>query len=241
MEGFRTFLESSTIHGLGYISTSRRLLKLFWILVVIAGFTGAGIMIYQSFDNWGDNPITTTIETHAIKDAKLPKVTVCPPKDTFTNLNFDLMMSKNMTFDNKTRDELTQYAVKLIQDNNFQEVMTNLSQIEEENRFYNWYNSYTKTNIPYWGPDTSASCTQDCTEVKLRYYIDTVATSGMISTKSFGERFNPNKILKKYFMGFNFGPVGQENNTNITLQFYTEKNVMKGKENYFGTLHWIHM
>ena len=41
MDTFKEFLESSTIHGLVYISTSRRLLKLFWLCVVITGFTGA--------------------------------------------------------------------------------------------------------------------------------------------------------------------------------------------------------
>ena len=62
MDKVRTFLEASTIHGLSYISSTRRLIKVFWILVVIVGFTTAGILIYQSFDDWKDNPITTTID-----------------------------------------------------------------------------------------------------------------------------------------------------------------------------------
>ena len=36
----REFLESSTIHGLSYITGNRRLVRLFWLCVVIAGFTG---------------------------------------------------------------------------------------------------------------------------------------------------------------------------------------------------------
>ena len=82
MGSFKTFLESSTIHGLGYIATTGRYVKLFWVLVVLSGFTGAGVLIYQSFNDWAENPVTTTIETRPITEMKFPKVTVCPPKNT---------------------------------------------------------------------------------------------------------------------------------------------------------------
>ena len=97
MESVRAYLESSTVHGLVYISSTRRLARLFWILVVMAGFTGAGYMIYQSFDGWAESPVKTTIETLPITEITLPKVTVCPPKNTFTNLNYDLMLLETMT------------------------------------------------------------------------------------------------------------------------------------------------
>ena len=94
MEGVRTFLESSTIHGLVYIATTKKsLAKIFWILVVIGGFTGAGVMIYNSFQSWNDSPIKTTIETLPITEITFPKVTVCPPKNTYTDLNYDLMVT----------------------------------------------------------------------------------------------------------------------------------------------------
>ena len=63
MENVKNFLESSTIHGLAYIPTGRKYAKLSWIIVVIAGFTGAGYLIYQSFDDWHDNPVKTMLET----------------------------------------------------------------------------------------------------------------------------------------------------------------------------------
>ena len=111
MEGVRTFLESSTIHGLGYIPATRKLVKLFWMAVVITGFTCASIMIYQSFKDWQDNPVTTTIDTSPIKEMTFPQVTVCPPKNTFTDLNYDLMMTENITLDHDKRTELTNYRV----------------------------------------------------------------------------------------------------------------------------------
>ena len=49
MDGVKEFLESSTIHGLVYIATTRRLARLLWILIVAAGSVGAVILIQQSF------------------------------------------------------------------------------------------------------------------------------------------------------------------------------------------------
>ena len=70
-------------------------------------------------------------------------MTVCPPKNTFTNLNYDLMMTRNMTIDDETRKDLAHYAMKLVDNLKFNEVMKNLSMFHEENRYYNWYHGYT--------------------------------------------------------------------------------------------------
>merc|ERR1739836_6982 len=52
------------------------------------------------------------------------------------------MMLENMTLDDDLRDELTKFAVGLIQDQVYNDLMANLSLIEQENRFYNWYMGY---------------------------------------------------------------------------------------------------
>ena len=113
MDRVTLFLESSTIHGLSYISTTRKFVRLFWVLVVITGFIGAAFIIKESFDSWSESPVKTTIETLPISDIKLPKVTVCPPKNTFTDLNYDLMMTENKTLTEEMRDEMFKYAVKV--------------------------------------------------------------------------------------------------------------------------------
>ena len=95
----KQYLEGSTIHGLAYISSSSRFKRLFWVLVVVTGFTAAGILIYQSFANWEESPVSTTIETLPISEITLPKITVCPAKNTYTNLNYDLEMMGNRTID----------------------------------------------------------------------------------------------------------------------------------------------
>ena len=89
-DGAKEFLDSSTIHGLALISSTRRWSRLFWILVVIAGFSVAGFMIFESFDNW-ESQITTTIETLPLSELTLPNVTVCPPKNSVLNLNYDIV------------------------------------------------------------------------------------------------------------------------------------------------------
>ena len=139
MERIYFFLESSTIHGLHYISTSRKYVRLFWILVVITGFTSAGVLIYDSFILWGESPVKTTIETLPITEITFPKVTVCPPKNTYTDLNYDLMMTENMTLDNDTRNALAKLATELLYDNLHKEILKNMSIIQEKNIYDNYH------------------------------------------------------------------------------------------------------
>ena len=151
MEGVRTFLESSTIHGLTYISTTRKYARLFWILVVIGGFVGASFLIKESFDSWSESPIKTTVETLPISEIILPKMTVCPPKNTFTDLNYDLMMTENITLTQEMRDEMFKYAFDVINEDSFSG--NNWTKLHEEDRFYNWYYGYTFIKSPSWYSD----------------------------------------------------------------------------------------
>ena len=107
MEILREFLESSTIHGLVYISSSKsNVTKFLWACVVIAGFTIAGVLINSSYSDWRDNPVSTTISTHPISELKFPKITVCPPSGTNTALNYDLMKLNNTAMDDDTKERL---------------------------------------------------------------------------------------------------------------------------------------
>jgi hypothetical protein len=85
MEGVQEFLESSTIHGLTYISTSRNsLIKLIWIFIVISGFFTAGMLINNAFLDWDKTPIETAITTFPISEVQFPKIIVCTPKVGFS-------------------------------------------------------------------------------------------------------------------------------------------------------------
>ena len=116
--------------------------------------------------------------------------------------------------------------------------MTNISLLEEENRYYNWYMGYTWIYLPYWGiassTDFSAGCHSDtCYYNILRYYLYTYATSGSVTMKHFGETFEAGKIEKDFRYSFYFVPPREhQHNESIVLQFDIEKNLLKGYENF---------
>ena len=94
MEALQEFLESSTIHGLIYISTSRNsLIRLIWIVVVISGFITAGLFINNAFLDWEKSPIETSIETFPISEVHFPKIVVCPPKVGFSLILCEQMLA----------------------------------------------------------------------------------------------------------------------------------------------------
>ena len=226
MENLTTFLESSTIHGLAYIATGKKYMRLFWILVVIAGFTGAGVLIYTSFQSWEESPVKTTIETLPITEITLPKVTVCPPKNTYTDLNYDLMIAENMTLDNTTRNELTDLALRLLWDQLHNETMANLSKVEDNKRYYNWYKGITEIGLPTYNSSNG-----------LTLIINTYDTSGFISTKYFGNKFNGQNVERHahFEVQIHSSPKYQYNDS-ITLHMKVEQlsvnDLMDGYERY---------
>ena len=212
------FLESSTIHGLVYIATSKKYVRLFWIFVVFSGFTGAGYMIYKSYHSWNESPVKTTIETHPITDIIFPTVTVCPPRNTYTDLNYDLIILENTTLDNDTRKELANYAVDLFNDHLYDIIIKNLSKLKDNDRYYNWYHGYSDINIPSYNDFDG-----------LNYWVSTAATSGIISTQHFGENFDADKVETKLYYSVDvYPPENVIKNPNVTLHFEIERISMKG-------------
>ena len=68
----------------------------------------AGYLINDSYSDWLDSPISTTISTHPIDDLDFPTVTVCPHKGSHTALNHDLMKADNRSLTEKDREDLKQ-------------------------------------------------------------------------------------------------------------------------------------
>ena len=180
MDKVMEFLDTSTIHGLSFISSTKKWSRLFWILVVIGGFYGAGFMIYTSFYNWGQSPITTTIETLPISELTLPNVTVCPPKNSLLNLNYAMVHSDELKLDNESRKELFNYSVDVVQEEFYGEVMRNLSKVEDPDRYYNWYHGYTSLRYPFYFAEDN----------QLSYWLYTTAVSGNLTTQYFGDNFD---------------------------------------------------
>ena len=214
MEGIRTFLESSTIHGLSYISTTQKYARLFWTLVVISGFTVAFLIIKESLNSWSGSPIKTTVETLPISNITFPKVTVCPPKNTYTDLNYDLMLTENMTLTEAMRDEIFEYAFEVLTENTFP--MTNWSKLQEEDRGYNWYHGYSRIIAPL----------NNANGLNIR--IETSATSGIVTTQHYGDPFQPKLVDKKLYYEVKVHPPENDlENENLTLHFQAEKVSMK--------------
>ena len=105
MEQIKYFFENSTIHGLFYISSTRKCSKLFWTIVVITGFSCAFTLIQQAFDIWNESPISTTLEILPISRITFPNVTVCPPKNSVLDLNFDLQLAEKNKMDDYLRNK----------------------------------------------------------------------------------------------------------------------------------------
>ena len=189
MEGIKEFLESSTIHGLSYISTNRTLLsKLFWVAVVITGFLTAGVLIENSFSGWRNAPISTSIDTFPISKVTYPRVTVCPPLGTNTGMNYDLLTAENSTLEKGLRDDLAILAGNLLQAEEFREKWNEDNLFEEKGKYRNIYYGYSKFSLPYNGWSGH------------NYMMETVATSGSVKTYGFGKRLNDfnNKTMYEY-------------------------------------------
>ena len=219
METINIFLESSSIHGMTYLSPNGRHMRLFWIAVIISGFVGSGILIYQSFQSWSESPVSTTIETRPITEFVFPKVTVCPPKNTYTDLNYDLLRIENMTLDNDMRKELTNYAKEVVYDNSYETLMLNLSKLQDPDRFYNWYNGFTEIDIP-----------RDYTDFAgyIAYDIFTSSTSGSISTQFFGKQFEPHKVEQNIeYQVRVYPPTNISSYQNVTLHLEMERVSLK--------------
>ena len=218
MSEIKNFLEASSIHGVLHIAQSKKYQRLFWMLIVITGFTSAIFLIQQSFKSWDESPITTTIDTLSISKLRFPKITVCPPKNTYTNLNYDLKKSENITITDKTRQELIDYFYELNHDEIFFNFLTDLDLITNENRYFDWYHGYTELVLPSIMLSTGSSA------VKMQSYkFATSSASGNISTKYFGEKFDGQKVQKELvtFIEFWFNDIPRDKN--ITFFFNLKK------------------
>ena len=245
MSGLKEFLESSTIHGLTYISTTRKYIRLFWIFVVIVGFSGAGYMISESFKAWDASPIKTL----PISEITFPKITVCPSKNTYTDLNYDLMRIENMALDDDTRDKLLEYAEGLIWDPQvlLDDMMTNMNKLQVSDRFYNWYHGYTRIDV--WPHKTTVCPSRYAAALASavagafgkavvpkpmpngscqRAVLKTSALNGTISTQYFGEKFDAHKVDAAIEYDIAIYPSDAiRKNADVTLNINIEKILMK--------------
>ena len=214
MELVRTFLESSSIHGLSYIASTRKVARIGWFLIIFVSFSCAENFIFASFQSWSKNPVTTTIETLPLSDIRLPKITICPPRNTFTDLNYDMKQNENITFSKETREEMIKTADDIISNHVFLDIFNKLN---EENRFFNWYHGFSQLTFPRMNYQVNDGGS-------LKWTAQTSALSGLVYTNNFGEEFNLKKVQRTVTFLFKvFPPKTVGIDQNATLHFEIEK------------------
>ena len=212
MEVLREFSENSTIHGIAYISRTRRCIRLLWTLTVLTGFVTAGFLIKQSLHDWEMNPIATTITTAPIELVTYPLIYVCPPRNTFTNLNYDLMRLSDERLDPDYADQLLSLVDEKIQDAELEMALGDLDTFKEENKYRNWYLGLTNLTLPYYYYNFG----------HLEHIIDyeTTATSGSVSSPFYQSDYDEKNFLLVTDYTFNFAnllPLVNENTVLILI------------------------
>ena len=161
----KEFLESSTIHGLIYISSagvSSQLMfllsivssqtksaKIVWLLVVCLGFIGAGILIGKSYIEWQENPIATSITTRPIDDLEFPKVTVCPPKDSNTALYHDLVKAGNRSLSDDERKTLRRASHQIFTEQAHKQYVKKMSALSQMGNILQVFQGFQSLPTPY--------------------------------------------------------------------------------------------
>ena len=218
IDNIEEYFNTATIHGLGYFSKTKGFVRLGWIFVVITGFMAAGVLIQESFKSWSMSPVSISMETLPISELRFPKVTVCPPKNTYTNLNTDLINAEKIgDLDNETRHDLLDFVFQTIHDGFFEKLEHNSTFLKEENQYFNWYNGYS--TIQFTVPGSKL--------FQLGGVISTTSLNGSFSTYGFDEAFNESMIFTGFDLVVSVLPINGYKDKNFTMVIEVFRKQMK--------------
>ena len=130
-------------------------------------------MITNSYQEWQESPVSTTITTHPINEVEFPAVTVCPPRGSNTALNEALEKANNINFTEEKRQELKRISRKIF--------------IEGPSKIY------AQQMSELLSPENMKSIAQNKTSLpKLNKYTNTITLKsrelqGIFSTPGFGD------------------------------------------------------
>ena len=163
------------------------IIKFAWGCIVCLGFLGATFLICQSYSDFKNSPVVTSVKTHPIDDLPFPKVTVCPPLGSSTALNYDLMQTDNKPLTEELRENLRKKANKIFDPHGPHEenIEYMVASANEENleKIFRGFQTFPK---PY------------STGLKVKFWND----KGTIATPWFGQSYNETYFLaaKEYHM-----------------------------------------
>ena len=140
------------------------------------------------------SPIATTITTNPIEKVTYPQIYVCPPRNTFTNLNFDLVNVPDEKLEPDYVNELVRLVDEKIQDAELEKTLEDINTFEEQDKFNHWYMGLSELAQPRF------------------YYIfgylkhtityKTTATSGTVSSPFFRSTYNEKNFY--FIIHYNF-------------------------------------
>ena len=189
MDFLKEFLENSTIHGLVYISSApSKTSKLFWFLVVVAGFSASIYLINDSYEDWQASPIATSTSVQPIADLDFPTITVCPPKGSNTALNYDLIRLRNTSLTKTERQELINMIRELLITKPSSEFVALARAFKNNEDILELFkdNPHTTYPMPYF----------DALEKTFGYEVWSSQLNGSFHTPGFGEKYSCNDSLQ---------------------------------------------
>ena len=224
LTGVKEFLEHSTIHGLVYISTSSsRLVKLFWFLVVAISFSTSLYLILRNLSTWDRSPISTTISTRPIREVEFPSVIVCPPPNTFTGLHLDLDLTRSFELDNATLSTLLDFIPDAVFDASFETKYEQFLSFTETERYKNWYLGLSTIQFPY------SKLMENFATYKvdriLTLNTETDATSGSVATSFFKQSFKEENFETLMFVSLRININEKYKNSNGSLIIEVEYDI----------------
>ena len=91
----------------------------------------SGSLIWNSIKQWDQNPIATTITTHPISQLAFPKIYICPPRKTYTNLNYDIVYSNNTKLTSSQIEQLEKLIDEKIQEAELEKIIEEYDYYED--------------------------------------------------------------------------------------------------------------
>ena len=79
------------------------------------------------------------IETLSISELEFPNVTVCPPRNSFTNLNPDIVRSRKISLSAGQRQALSEQVSQVVFTSNMERKFATYTECQEEDRYRNQY------------------------------------------------------------------------------------------------------
>ena len=128
------------------------------------------------------------------------------------------MMTRNISLDEESRQDLAAYAMKLVDGQRFDEIIQNLSIFHEENRYYNWYHENTEMKLAYFIKHERTN----------QYNLTTSAASGGVSTQNIGKIFETNNGTIQMNIKIYVPKQHWSDSDNIQLNLRIERNKVLG-------------